>query len=214
MSEKIVCPYGCGREISSLPGPMAIHKKKFHAEQPTVQPGNPDPVEPQKTETKVAPVAQTKPADAKMRDLMEKAKAAQDTFKQSPNIFVASQTSDEMLELRKMYLPESVGKNASMHCFFALESTVEQYAARGYAPVVHPVTGGFVRFNELVMLKLPIEIFNAMERKGQEASQVRMKRAGNAAETGHADQKLTGGASLSNKGLRVEEYSVAQQQLG
>lgn len=219
--EKIQCPYGCGMEVSSMPGPMAMHKKKYH---PDACPPDSEPVSPvvtgnppqQNEADKETPVVAkvNDNVDPKIKDLLMKAKAAQDTFKKAPRIFVSGQTSDEMLELRKMYLPESLGNNPSVHCFFDLESRLEQDAARGYSPVIHPMTGGFVRFNELIMLKLPIEMHRAMEKNSQEASRAKVKRAADPNHTGGADAKLTGGEPVSGVGLRVEEFSTEQVKLG
>jgi len=216
--EKIKCPYGCGEEVSSMPGPLAMHKKKSHPDAQTIaveaQLRASEPVV--DNGTVVAPVVAKveQKVDSKMKDLLMKAKAAQDTFKKAPQVFVSSQTSDEMLELRKMYLPDSLGRNATVHCYFGLESQVEQYAAKGYAPVTHPVTGGYVRFNELVMLSLPIEIFKAMEKRAQDESRARMGRAVDTKFISQADAKLSNGEPTSGVGLRVEEYSTETKTIG
>ena len=88
--------------------------------------------------------------DAGVQKQLERAIAAQQRYLKAPDVFIKEQTADLMKRLRRRYVPESIGKNATKHVYFGLASEMDMTVDRGYAPVLNEKRQP-VRLNELVM---------------------------------------------------------------
>lgn len=208
--EKKPCPI-CGKEVSThhiaQMNHMKTHEPKDEQPEPAQVSGESDA-----TVSRVASGLEIieKVADPELQQRMRTALEAQQRFAVAPQVFVASQTSDEMLELRKMYLPESLGKHPTKACKFGEARDASRDAARGYMPVIDPATNAQVPLNELLMYWRPIEMARAEERRYQEESRQRIDRAANLKNTG-VKANTVGGDPVSVSRLRVEEYSRKEQ---
>lgn len=157
-----------------------------------------------------------KVTDPQLQKRLEAAAAAQERFKRAPQVFVEAQTGDGMLELRKIYCPESLGPHPTKHVYFGLTEKADTWSSQGYMPVIDKKTGQSVHYNELTMTWIPIAMYKARENaKGDKARRNMMRTL----------EHLTpeGQKSLAKKGLpmnpeamkhiRIEEASIEETEV-
>ena len=215
----------CGKEISTFPAAQANHMKK-HAAQATAATTTAAPA--------ATPVAkpEVKAAAPELEDQIKRALEAQAKFKQAPDIFIAEQTSDEMLELRKRYCPESIGIEtpdelanrkargenvhlATKHVFFGPYKDLDILVGKGYVPVLDE-NGRPVRFNETVMTWIPQMMHLAKVYNEQQESRRRLKnsmliKATEARSTAATDRALP---TPTTDGIKIEQMEYKEGDSG
>ena len=154
--------------------------------------------------------------DAEVQKLIDTALEVQARFKKTPKLVVDNYNGDKMLELRKTYLPESIGKNATKHEFFGLYKDIGSLANKGYTPVLNE-SNQLIRFgneNEMVMMSRTIEIHKAQEQADREVNNDIMK---NIKERFKSDNKITTGVNNAPKpdrsGIDIEEMEIKSGEL-
>ena len=101
--------------------------------------------------------------------------ASQEKLKKSPELLIRGD-KDIFMELRKVYLVESLGKNPSKHCYFCLYDQIQNYANMGYVPVLNENKEMIkVGTEPLVMMWRPIEIHKVQEVASQKRATQEMK---------------------------------------
>lgn len=197
------CPK-CGKLITTHPGGMARHMTS-HEEAPETPPdasnGKSNGASAQSSQKQESLTPEIKVTDPQLLKRLEAAAAAQERFKNAPQVFVEAQTGDGMLELRKIYCPESLGPHPTKHVYFGLTEKADTWSSQGYMPVIDKKTGQSVHFNELTMTWIPIPMYKAREAaKGRKAH----------ANMLHTLEHLTndGQKSLAKKGLSVNPEAV------
>ena len=217
------CPV-CGKEVSTLPVAWSQHAKT-HAAQPEPEPKEVQPVSDEAT-VAVPPEDAPKASgefdavkDAQMRRVLELAKAAQDRFVAAPQVFVGDTTSNEHMELRKQYLPESFNvsdpktgkliKRAEWHEFFDDPAErMETYAARGYFPVMDETGKQVVSPNGSRMWKRLSKIHDAVK-DAPAAESRRVMKAMDEKMASDTRDPLTVDADVG--AVRIEQSSVTEE---
>jgi hypothetical protein len=161
---KKACPI-CGKMVSSHGMPWSNHAKKHAREQAESQTAQST----QPTESAKEPMTETpevqKPKEIKLskavpklvdpdeQRLMERALAVQEEMAQTPEAFVAEDTTDAYAKLVEVYAPEArdqfdkggkLLKHAPLHAFFGHPERMEIDVNNGYKPVVNE-RGYFVK---------------------------------------------------------------------
>lgn len=188
----------CGKQITTFPAARARHMNvcgKPEGETAKVK----------EPEVKREPMAAVQPRDPLIAERIKTALAAQERFKKAPQVFVADQSSDEMLELRKIYCQESLGPNPSKSVYFGITKDMDRDVARGYVPIIDSANGDPVHLQELTMYWRPIEIAKAIERDNQIRGEAPLKKAMKQAVFEHPRGN---GGDVSAAGLSVEEFSA------
>ena len=181
----------CHKQISTRPGPKAIHMKR-HAKEAateTVQESTPMPEE-KAEKPVVAPEVKSKAApkirSEEDRILYEKALSAQKRYAEAPDIFAAENSSDEFTEIRRVYAPDTfdeikqngkkveVVKKAPYHAYFGLPEAMHSDASKGYVPVFDE-KGDIVRGpGDMPLYKIDRRISDARELAIQKESEDRI----------------------------------------
>lgn len=159
------CPI-CGKQISSLPGPKAIHIERCKKEVA-------------KVETPKIDLSNIK--NDEIRRTMEKAIALQKAMLEAPEVVTAEISEDVNLNLVKRYAPNAVtkysdnGKRLNTHTAYfgdAKEQSVD--IAKGFVPVLNENGEYVVNMGGDILYTRPREITDAIERSFQMESRARV----------------------------------------
>lgn len=123
---------------------------------------------------------QTQAKDPKLQARIKRALAVQQDFAVAPDVWVSNSSSDEMMELRKRFLPESIPqydakglviKPPTQHEYFGDPREVDMDADKGYRSIIHPITRDQVKTpGGMLMYSLPQPMHEARVRKAQKES--------------------------------------------
>jgi len=126
------------------------------------------------------PVALDRVTDPVLKARLERAQRVQERFLKAPEAFVASDTSDEFMEARRVYLPESlpdfdvatghVTRKPRVHEYFCEKGEVDVYVDRGYSPVLNERGDHHVLPNGMAMMSCPQELFERREQRARAES--------------------------------------------
>lgn len=207
------CPV-CGKMISSHPLAAGNHAKVHQLENPQIKevpvsavatpaPAAEAPITPQVAEA-------VKVKDPVLQARIARALAVQKDFSVAPDVWISESSSDEMMELRKRFLPESipiadprtgkVTKPPTKHEYFGDPREIDRDIDKGYVPIVHPVTGEQVKTpGGSPMYSLPQAMHDARIRKNQAESNRLFKQSAD-------EMKDRSGRAVSADGV-VEEVN-------
>lgn len=144
----------CGVEVSTFPPVWAKHQQSHLKDE-------------RKNEDVDKVKAKIK--DPAARKAYEEALAAQERFITTPQAFVGTNVSDERFELRKLYVPESLGPNPTKHVYFGERTARDVDASKGYASVFNE-HGEHVHHGGDWMYWCPISMYEMREeQKGNES---------------------------------------------
>jgi len=152
------------------------------------------------------------------RKILERALAAQESFRKAPGVFLSVDTTDNNAELINIYAQEAVDrydntgkmiKKASRHPFFSDRKELVKWANRGYVPVLGD-NGEFVQ-NEGgdVLTTCDRALFEAREKKPQNESSSMVKSL-------HKDlskDKVCGEAEGHNEDLQNMSLKVTEEEI-
>ena len=133
MATKSPCPK-CGEDVTDIP-----HARQKHVNACT----GAQVEEPKMTETSTK--KEDKYASDEIKHLVELAKAKEKEYEAAPDAFISEDSTDQHLELRKLYAPETMDKRdeagkllekAPRSAYVADKNKLKLAAQRGYVPVL------------------------------------------------------------------------------
>lgn len=216
LCEKVACEV-CGKMVTSSPAGRAAHMR-VHAKAEYIAPSTKEEPEVQEPKATTTVKSNLKEEDQK---IVERALAAQESFRQAPQVFLSDDTTDNNMALVNLYAPDALDKfdsngklksKAKRHAFFAARDKLAQWASRGYVPQVGD-NGEFVA-NEGgdVLCTCDREMFEARERRAQNESasilkSLRSKKSG-ANIRGAEDIPMGDAGDLQNVSLSVGQEEI------
>lgn len=122
---------------------------------------------------------------AEIDKLVELARKAQADFTKAPDVFVADMSSDEHMELRKAYAPQTIDvyspdgrkliKAATKHAYFCEADKLAIFAQRGYEPVRNEHGEFVINHGGDVLTVCPVTMRDARESANWKESEARLK---------------------------------------
>ncbi len=246
--EKLPCEK-CGKLITTFPPARASHVNKCQgiegdqvtpddqtttktatnpangaaSAQETAAPGAqaPAPTVPAPTTAPQADVkTQTKIKDPVLAKRMEVALDAQNRFTEAPQLFVSENSSDEFMEYRKIYLPESIPisdprtgqvlRPPQAHEYFGDPAEANTDVHRGYVPIINEHGEQVTTTSGMLMYRLDQRLHDARVGSAQrESASLTKQKAGDDMVDVAAERHGNGGPVAD--GVIVEEDSTTRE---
>jgi len=128
----------CGKPISVLKGPRAVHMKKAHGDLPMEQDLNRSLAIQKKDKPEIKPITMPRADDMKTpqaKRLLEMALAADEERQKAPEAYVDMLQLDERKELVRVYAPDMMEEGSEWVPYYGDKTKMDVDASRGRIPV-------------------------------------------------------------------------------